>query len=412
MWGFIPKNALPYLRYLADPDYCHIYIHDLSPYIIKIDYNNDSNEEVILIGGMRLGGGCGCSSTTDCVNPPSDVCSDPTLNNCIGRSSYYALDITDPENPKFLWEFSHKDLGFSFSGPAYIKRFDSSANLKHFVLFASGPTSRNGYSAQSLKIFVLDLVTGNLLLEKDFPDLNNAFGGKLFTDGLDVNEDGQTDYVFLGYTKKTGSATAHGGLIKIWTGDSDPNNWDFNSAMLNFANNPVTARVETGKCFNVWYLFFGTGRYFYKEDDDQNINALYGVPFLCDANNNCPTGTINPVHSATVNLACGNIGDPTQGAWMIELDNSTDILLKERNISSPSFIKNIVFFATTQPNKDLCGYGGYSRAWAMNCATGDAVSSDRCPGYTINIEKIKYLLQLSGGNIEQFDQSSFTEEGG
>jgi len=412
LWGFIPKNALPYLRYTADPDYCHIYINDLSPYIIESDYDNDGTKEIVLIGGMRLGGGCGCSSSTDCINPPSDVCSDPTENSCVGRSAYYALDITDPENPVFLWEFSHKDLGFSFSGPAYIKRFDNSAVMHHFVMFASGPTSHDGYSSQSLKIFVLDLKTGNLLTEKEMPSLNNAFGGKLFTNGLDVNNDGQTDFIFLGYTWKTGDATAKGGIIKIWTGSHDPNDWDFDSTMLNFAQNPITSQIETGKCFGKWYLFFGTGRFFYKEDDDSGINAIYGVPFGCDAENNCPTGTINPVHSATENLACGDIGDPTQGAWMLQLDDAEGNYLKERNIARPSFAKNIVFFATTQPTSDLCGFSGLSRAWALNCATGDAISSTRCPGYTIENIHVKYLLQLSGGDIRQFGKLDFTEEGG
>ena len=33
-WAFIPKNALPYLKYLKDPDYCHLYYTDLAPYVI------------------------------------------------------------------------------------------------------------------------------------------------------------------------------------------------------------------------------------------------------------------------------------------------------------------------------------------------------------------------------------------
>ena len=32
-WAFIPKQALPYLKYIMDPEYCHIYTLDLSPYI-------------------------------------------------------------------------------------------------------------------------------------------------------------------------------------------------------------------------------------------------------------------------------------------------------------------------------------------------------------------------------------------
>src|SRR5512135_1700390 len=33
MWAFIPKNTLPYLKYLADPSYCHIYSIDLTPMV-------------------------------------------------------------------------------------------------------------------------------------------------------------------------------------------------------------------------------------------------------------------------------------------------------------------------------------------------------------------------------------------
>jgi len=434
LWGFIPRNALPYLRYLADPDYCHIYIHDLSPYIINADYNNDGKLEVVLIGGMRLGGGCGCTPNSSdcvnkptedcCINPPTDVCSDPDNDSCIGRSVYYALDVTDPLNPKALWEFTHKDLGYSFSGPAYVKRLDNNGVMHHFVLFASGPTTYDGFSSQPLRIFVLNLQDGNLLYiagednSSDLSSLNNAFGGKLFTNGLDINEDGQTDYVLLGYVRNTDPHTSDGGIVKIWTGGVDPSEWDYDTETLNFAKSPITAKIEANKCFNNWYIFFGTGRFFYKTDDLSAVNALYGIPFPCDANNNCAVGTINPVHvgygggDTKQELACGDIGDPTKGGWVIELDDKTEIYLKERNIASPSIVKNIVFFATTQPSSDICGFGGVSRAWAMNCATGDAITSDRCPGYTIEVSRIKYLLQLSGGDIQQYGKLDFTEEGG
>ena len=29
LWAFIPYNAFPYLKYLARPDYCHLYYTDL-----------------------------------------------------------------------------------------------------------------------------------------------------------------------------------------------------------------------------------------------------------------------------------------------------------------------------------------------------------------------------------------------
>jgi type IV pilus assembly protein PilY1 len=68
-WAFIPKNALPYLRYLADPDYCHIYYNDLSPYILEIKDSAGYVTKRILIGGMRLGGACGTTASST-VKPP------------------------------------------------------------------------------------------------------------------------------------------------------------------------------------------------------------------------------------------------------------------------------------------------------------------------------------------------------
>ena len=41
MWAFIPKNVLPYLRYILDPDYCHVYSVDFTPYIFDASINID-----------------------------------------------------------------------------------------------------------------------------------------------------------------------------------------------------------------------------------------------------------------------------------------------------------------------------------------------------------------------------------
>jgi len=93
----------------------------------------------------------------------------------LGFSSYFAIDVTDPENPVLLWEFSHSELGMSTSGPAFIRQGDSTKNGKWFVVFASGPTGpiNNiyrqflGRSDQLLRLFVLDLKTGTLLRKID-----------------------------------------------------------------------------------------------------------------------------------------------------------------------------------------------------------------------------------------------------
>jgi type IV pilus assembly protein PilY1 len=137
MWAFIPKSVLPYLTYQKDSNYCHIYSVDLTPYVLdasinkpagcsESDYWNCTKTEeswrTILIGGMRYGGACRKtgSTCTDCVKTPLDDPADAAKG--LGYSSYFALDITDQNNPKLLWEWdgmvqNENHLGFSTSGP-------------------------------------------------------------------------------------------------------------------------------------------------------------------------------------------------------------------------------------------------------------------------------------------------------
>ena len=404
LWAFIPRNVMPYLRYLANPDYCHLYFVDLRPYIIKTDYDGDDQEETVLIGGMRLGGGCGCTGS-ECTTPPSDTCSDPTdASSCIGYSSYFALDITDPEDPLFLWEFSHPDLGLSYSGPAHI-RYEGN----HYIMFVSGPTDADGNAGLPLKIFVLKLNNQFKYSDSDVyviePNgFDNTFGGRLFTEGIDYNEDGNTDMVAFGISKKTGTVW-QGNVVGLKINSTDPNNWEF-IKIFNSAIQPITTKVEYMKCFGMNYIYFGTGRWFYKLDEPgQNANdkeAIYGIRI-----DGCLTGSNCNVNSAhNVVSACEELENGTSTvAWMLSEDllAKDDRYFKERSITDPTMVprENIVIFTTMQPTADICGYGGRTRVWALNCATG-AYAGEACPGtgsYATNIPSGTIYLQASGANI-------------
>ena len=428
LWAFIPKNALPYLRYLADPNYCHLYYVDLQPYIVQIDDNKDHiPEKVILIGGMRLGGGVGCTGGL-CVNPPQDTCPDPASysssgNSCVGLSSYFALDVTDPENPKFLWEFTDPDLGFTYSGPAVI-----TYNGTRYIMFLSGPTSYRGDAGQDLKAFVLKL-RDDFTVEKiyKFPDdygsgsdtsffatYKNAFGGRLFSDGIDYDKDGNTDMVVFGINQRAGGVW-QGNIAGVLINSVNPAEWDFQTIFTS-AIEPVTAKVEYMECFGHHFIFFGTGRWFFKEDEPgqntQDTEKLYGVSI-----DDCLTGgscMINPAHG--FDDPCNDLLAANRvPAWRITLAPKNDTYFKERLITDPTPTDmNIIQFTTFQPTADICGYGGRTRVWAMNCAIGGALNDTSCPGYTLESYGGTIYLQLSRGNIEEFKLSpeSFTEEGG
>jgi type IV pilus assembly protein PilY1 len=276
MWAFIPKNVLPYLRYILDPDYCHVYNVDMTPYIFDASINIDPSApdqiaacsdtaysdywkckksinswKTILIGGMRTGGACrktgvACNSGTDCVNTPKTDPADSSKG--LGYSSYFALDITDQSNPTLLWEYSHPELGFATTGPAVVRiksrtagiapattsTPDADTNGRWFVVFGSGPTGPVssgdsqflGRSDQNMKLFVLDLKTGALATTNPIDTgITFAFAGSMLNATHDSDTDYQDDAVYIPYVKKCTATTnictadtwTNGGIGRLFT---------------------------------------------------------------------------------------------------------------------------------------------------------------------------------------------------
>lgn len=272
MWAFIPKNVLPYLNYMGDPNYCHIYSVDLTPYLVDASIEKPSgclatdywdcardvtSWRTILIGGMRYGGACKNASYTTCSSAATsatnlqtiDLNGDGSINNsdCVrtpitngGFSSYFALDVTDQSSaPKLLWEYTHPDLGNATSGPTVVRinarsgnpsTADPLKNGRWFVVFGSGPTgpidTANlqflGASDQNLKLFVLDLKTGALATTNPInTTVPYAFAGSMLNASHDTDLDYQDDVVYIPYVKRVGASSPYtwtgGGILRLWT---------------------------------------------------------------------------------------------------------------------------------------------------------------------------------------------------
>ncbi|AGF78821.1 hypothetical protein UWK_02281 [Desulfocapsa sulfexigens DSM 10523] len=475
LWAFIPQNAMPYLKYLTDPAYKHIYTTDMAPYRIK------HGTKDIIIGGMRFGGAAGCTyeskdrwcgdpdDGTQVVAPGADPL---TPESAVGLSSYFALDISDPRNPVFLWEFTHPNLGLTYSGPAYIKRGGNA-----YVMFTSGPLNyraetngdQGSVDAQNLNVFMLKVdsdfnlvdvdndgdtdaddifkFTGDskkdgFITDSELGSYNSAFGGRLFTNGIDQDRDGNTDIVFFGVNDANGTAGTVIALVPKNAVDGDGNitsydptdkadvtagtdetpNWYFDS-VVESTDYPVTSKIVYGDCFNYPMIYFGTGRWFYK-DDSPGVNQtktekLYGI-LIRDCLNDILAGktcSLNYAHNNNdICQEVGNLDDEKTLGWVVdELEPKGDSYAKERTITDPTFANgtNIVFFTTMQPSSNPCDFGGRSRMWALNCMSGDSIWGG-CDGYTTDYRDGSLLLQLSGGNIEGagLNEDDFSEEGG
>jgi type IV pilus assembly protein PilY1 len=416
---------------LADPAYCHLDFIDLQVYILDASIEGlydagktSSSWKSVLIGGMGLGGACRnpSDSCTDCVKTPVSG---------EGHSSYFALDVTYPENPYLLWEFSDSALGYSTAGPAIVRIGNGSQNGKWFVVFASGPTGPIntafhqflGRSDQNLKIFILDLKTGALVRTID-TGIQEAFGGSLFNSTIDTergdpNASGyySDNIVYLGYTTKdtsTGTWTK-GGVLRIITNENDdPGTWTVSKVIDNIG--PVTTAVtklQDRSYGNLW-LYFGTGRFFYKLntvlDTPDTQMTVYGIKEPCYLS----TNTINNTCSDLVSTSglTNQTDSPTQGltstgGWYINLDHYTDPdapYKDERVITDHlAVFSGIVFFTTFSPASDPCALGGNTDIWALNYSTG--YSPSNLTG--------KALLQVSTGEIKELTLgSAFTQKSG
>jgi type IV pilus assembly protein PilY1 len=454
VWAFIPKNSLPYLKYLTDPDYCHLYYVDAPSVLVDAsigggNYNDpktltSNSWKTILIGGMGLGGASkitssscttgGTGTTGTCVKTPI---TDPSNSaSGLGYSSYFALDVTDPNNPSLLWEFSDPDLGFSTSGPAIVRIGDPSQNGKWFAIFASGPTGPIepnyrqfiGKSDQNLRLFVVDLKTGTLLRTID-TNIANAFGSSLFnvtidTDKGDVTSTGRysDDVFYVGYTQcadttcTSTSTWTKGGVLRVTTKENtDPYQWVPSTVIENIG--PVTSaitKLQDRKQKNLW-LYFGSGRFFYRlgatTDDANGQRALYGVKEPCY---NTLTGPVNDIDNTcgslvSVSALVDQSSDTststvssTDGGWYINLAAQSGNNGAERVITDPLAVSfGAVFFTTYTPSTGICSAGGNTNIWAVSYNTGGSVSLQGMA-----------ITQVSTGAIHELNLGTvFTERG-
>ena len=435
LWAYIPENILPYLKYYADPNYCHLYYVDLTPTVVdasvydssSASYDNTADDvktkdswRTILIGGLRLGGACG--NGTGGISPPS-YAGKPTG---LGRSSYFALDVTDTEHPKLLWEFTDNDLAFSTTGPAVIhipakktdtngnQVDDNSKNGHWYVVFASGPDKYDGTVHQPLFLYALDLGTGKLEQKwqlsgnggSPLSSITNAFAGRLTNGVIDLGENYSDDALYFGYNYKQGS-NWNGGVLRLITDDKTPTNWQISKLIDGIG--PVTAStsvLQDTQNSKLW-VFFGTGRYFTASDDSDVQRNLYGVIDPCYPN----TDTSDPLKkfsSSCTSVTASSLTDVTSdpaamldvnaGGWKIDLDQSTSSANAERVISDPVISSDgTLLFATTAPTSDICSYGGNSYVWELNYSNGGAVS-----------DVTSALIQTSTGAITKVSKSDFS----
>ncbi len=177
-YAFIPKNVLPYLQYLYDENYCHIYLADgpialtdasinkpstctladywncpkqttmqAAPSSGNVDFTKTS-WRTTLIGSMGVGGATcdGSPADADRISTPLSVGGTP-----VGWSSYFAMDVTDQSAPQLLWEYSNADMGVTNVGSAIVRVANKECTISKTACTTDsdcGDTATNGGCAE------------------------------------------------------------------------------------------------------------------------------------------------------------------------------------------------------------------------------------------------------------------------
>jgi len=343
------------LQYLTDPNYAHKWYVDLSATAADVYL---SGWKTLLVGALRGGG-----------------------------KGVFALDVTDPtafNASKVLWEFTHADLGYTFSDI----RIGKLNNGKWAAIFG------NGYNNDPLgdgkaKLFIVYLDGTNLaspiIINTGAGSMTSSSCGNAGSDcnGLsspalaDLNGDGTIDRVYAG--------DLHGNLWAFSLSGNNTTNWNVafsgsplaracTSATCTIGNRqPITSRPslarhktqrDAGTAPNIM-VFFGTGQYIATNDNDDSLQQTFygiwdsGTGDVTRSSLQEQTLSTDTSNGKTVRTLSENtVSYSTKRGWFIDLLTS-----KERIVTSSVAIGDLVFFNSMIPSTNICGYGG--SGWLM-----------------------------------------------
>lgn len=277
LWAFMPQNAIAYLQwYHEEGPECHVpkvdyrfYLLDASIGGLHDDTKDKDSWKTLLVGQMGFGG------------KAIDVDGDGTDDY---SSSIFVLDVTDPENPIFMWEVVLDDQTLTTSAPAILRKGDEAHEGKWYIAVGSGPTSPYATSfTPDPKVYIFNLRDGSKnVVSTGITDL--ALGDMI---AVDADFDYTTDAVYFGSYGET--ATTDGGLyrLELKSGSTHLEMSALSDGQVSKILNtdaPVFGSPEAALDDNnkLW-IFAGTGRFFNTDDKvDTTQQYIYGIVDLDD----------------------------------------------------------------------------------------------------------------------------------
>jgi type IV pilus assembly protein PilY1 len=415
-WSYIPGIVLPDLYKLASKPYTHRYFVDGSPTVgdvcLSAPCTGLNDWRTVLVGGLNSGG-----------------------------RGYFALDITNPRQPRAMWEFKARkpsltpcaattaaavgatddcDLGLSYGNPIITKL---NATGQWVAIVSSGLNNTGFEPGFSLRqgdgqgyLYVLDLASGRIL-QKIATGVGSA--GTLASSYTDADPSGLAkinNWVNSSLTDNTTLAVYGGDMMgNLWRFDLDNTSSTYLKAVQvatlkdSFGTaQPITTKPELGLINSRRVIFVGTGRFLGNSDkgntNKQSIYAiaddLAGSTTVTDrtplvqqtiTNDTTTTRTVSSVNAV-------DWSNTAVRGWFIDLPDKG-----ERVSVDPQLQLGTLVVGSNVPSTDTCVAGG--TAWINSFdfrtggyvagATGNAVSQKISGSVAVGIN----VIQLPGGKV-------------
>ncbi|MFN7087796.1 MAG: pilus assembly protein [Burkholderiales bacterium] len=353
-WAFVPTMSLPNLYKLANNNYSnlHQFYVDGTPVVGDIYDASAAAWKTILVGGLNRGG-----------------------------RGFYALDITDPANPKGLWEFKHGascypasttsdcHLGYSYGNPIISKLADG----RWVVFVTSGYNNVNSPAISgdgAGYLYVLNAATGEIIYK-----IGTGYGDSATPSGLGKINNFVNDTATDNTTQRVYGVDLAG---NIWRFEVNATQ---SATLLGVAKDPggnrqpITVKpllAETGSPPSP-FVYVATGRYLGASDlAAAQVQTVYAIkdPLsaspIADLRASSRTQTITTA-GATRNVTCTSGCSSTSG-WFADLPES-----RERVNIDMKLELGTLTVASNVPEDTPCSIGGHSWINYFDARSGDVV---------------------------------------
>jgi len=359
LWGFIPPELLARLKLLNGATL--EYFVDGAPRAAVIDNDRDGiveptdGDQVILVFGQRRGG-----------------------------DHYFALDVTDPYGPKFLWSISPDQADFSEMGQSWSTPVIGKVKIgveDRMAVFLGGGYDTNqddnpmvGADTMGRGIYVVDLSSGARLWSHTYdPTDNPTMIYCIPSDiaALDTDDSGYIDRLYAGDTG--------GQMWRFDIADPDPAYWT-GKVIFDDSGNERKIFYPPDVVFEYGYemLFWGTGDRAHPKNE-MIVNRIYALkdrdPAAPLTEIDLVNVTANLVQDGTEQEKADTLADLNNGdGWYIELNENPG-----EKVLAPAIVYfGAAYLTTFTPTPgdpiDPCYVGeGTARLYALAYKTGAAM---------------------------------------